>query len=345
MVAAKQSRHLSLLSTHVHQSPVALPIAQSASPQEELCLALQQLHVTQKALDLAKQKLAIASQRLKQEQQQLQSAQEKIAEQTTVLSQLEHQFERDQRLERVGALASGVVHDLNNVFAPILTIAQVLRLKQPALDARSQEMLKILEDSARRGSDMVKQILISTQTSERKRSLVQISPLLQDLITLLRHTFPASIGLRPNIADPALGPVLANSTDLHQILMNLCVNARDAMPTGGTLTISAENCTVDEAVAQQTPDAHVGDYVVVTIADTGIGIAPDLRDRIFEPFFTTKPADQGTGLGLATVLNIVQSYGGFIQIASELGQGTEVKVYLPCVAATEPRGSEPDANP
>jgi signal transduction histidine kinase len=130
--------------------------------------------------------------------------------------------------------------------------------------------------------------------------------------------------------------MLANSIDLHQILMNLCVNARDAMPTGGTLTLSAENCVVDEGMAQQHPDAQVGDYVVVTIADTGIGIAPDLRDRIFEPFFTTKPSDQGTGLGLATVLNIVKSYGGFIQVFSDLGQGTAVKVYLPCVTATEP---------
>lgn len=345
MVAAKQPRHLYLLAGRINQQPIALPITQSAPNQEELCLALRQLHVTQKALDLAKQKLAITSQRLKQEQQQLQSAHEKIAEQTTVLSQLEHQFERDQRLKKVADLASGVVHDLNNIFAPIISISQLLRLKHPGLDARSQEMLRILEDSARRGTGMVKQILISTQDSEPGRGPVQISSLLQDVITLVQHTFPASICLRQNIADPALGLVLANSTDLHQILMNLCVNARDAMPTGGTLTISAENCAVDESMAQQHPDAQVGDYVVVTIGDTGIGIAPDLRDRIFEPFFTTKPPDQGTGLGLTTVLNTVKSYGGFIQVASDLGQGTKVKVYLPCVAATEPRGSEPDANP
>ncbi|PZV00675.1 MAG: hypothetical protein DCF32_17175 [Leptolyngbya sp.] len=345
MEVTQQARHLSISATRINQSPVALPITQSASSQEELCLALEQLHVTQKALSQAKQKLAIASQRLKQEQQQLQSAHQKIAEQATLFSQLEHQFDRDQRLERVVALASGVVHDLNNVFAPIVSISQLLRLKHPGLDARSQEMLRALEDSARRGASMVQQILISTQGSGQKCSPVQIAPLLQDVITLIHHTFPASICIYQNIPDPALGLVLADPTELHQILMNLCVNARDAMPTGGTLTISAENCAIDASMAQQHQNAHVGNYVVVTIADTGIGIAPDLRDRIFEPFFTTKTPDQGTGLGLATVLNIVKSYGGFIQVFSDLGKGTEVKVYLPYVTAPEPRGSEPDANP
>ncbi len=295
MATSNHPRHLSTLAARIHQSPVALPIPQSASTQEELRLALEQLHVTQRALGLAKQKLAIASQRLKQEQQQL--AHQKNGEQATLLSQLEIQSNCDQRLKKVADLASGVVHDLNNIFAPIISISQLLRLKHPGLDARSQEMLRILEDSARRGAGMVKQILISTQDSEQKRSLVQILPLLQDLSTLVRHTFPASICIRQDIADPIFGLVLAHSTDLHQILMNLCVNARDAMPSGGTLTMSAEHCAMDESMAQQHRDAQVGNYVVVTIADTGIGIAPGVRDRIFEPFSPQNPPIKAPGWG------------------------------------------------
>ena len=153
--------------------------------------------------------------------------------------------------------------------------------------------------------------------------------MLQEVITVARQTFPKTIQIRENIVDPPLRLISADSTYLHQVLMNLCVNARDAMPHGGVLTITAQNCAVDALFAQMHLNARAGDYVLITIADTGMGIPPEVRDRMFEPFFTTKDLGQGTGLGLSTVLGIVQSYDGFLQVASEVGKGTQFKVYLP----------------
>lgn len=244
---------------------------------------------------------------------------------------MEAQFYRAQRLESLGTLASGIAHDLNNVLTPILTISQVLRLKQTNLDALSQEMLQVLEESAKQGANMLKQILTFTRGTGGERSPVQIVPLLQEVINVIQQTFPKSIGIRQTISDQLRGLVSADSTHLHQVFMNLCVNARDAMPNGGILSLSIEHCFVDQAFAQTNLDAQVGDYVVVTITDTGTGIPLDVRDRIFDPFFTTKAPGQGTGLGLAIVLRIVKDYGGFLQIFSEVGHGTQVKVYLPAI--------------
>lgn len=247
----------------------------------------------------------------------------------TEKKQLEAQFYRAQRLESLGTLASGIAHDLNNVLTPVLAISQLLRLKQPNLDARSRQMLQVLEESAKRGAEMIKQILTFTRGTEGDRSPVQVASVLQEVINIVRQTFPKSIVLRQRIPKQAPWFVCADSTYLHQVVMNLCVNARDAMPNGGILSVSIEPCVVDQAFTQVNLEARMGEYVVITVADTGTGIPSEVREHIFEPFFTTKAQGQGTGLGLASVLGIVKSYGGFVQVLSEMGQGTQMKVYLP----------------
>lgn len=265
---------------------------------------------------------------------------------------LEAQFYQAQRVESLGRLASGIAHDLNNVFTPIVTIAQLLRLTQRHLSDKAQDHLRLLEESAKRGASMVQQILSITRSSSGTRTEVNLGPLLQDLGNILQQSLPKHIDLR--LPERAVGRgqelrVSADPTHLHQVLMNLCVNARDAMPTSGTLTIAAELVAVDAALAQTHIDAEVGQYVRLTVADTGTGIDPGLRDRIFDPFFTTKAPGQGTGLGLATVLGIVKASDGFVRVVSEVGQGTQMQVYLP--ALTQPSASDapevdwPDAPP
>jgi PAS domain S-box-containing protein len=246
----------------------------------------------------------------------------------TEKKQLELQFLRAQRLESLGTLASGIAHDLNNVLTPILGIVQLLPLKVPNLDARTQHLLEILNDSARRGSDLVRQILAFARGIEGKPIETQVIHLLVEIQKVIRQTFPKNIELVNDFSQD-LRLISADGTLLHQIFMNLCVNARDAMPEGGTLYVTAENVTIDEYYARMHIDANVGNYVVVTIADTGMGIEPAVLDRIFEPFFTTKDIGHGTGLGLSTVLGIVKSHHGFINVYSELNKGTRFKVYFP----------------
>ncbi|MGG6293941.1 PAS domain S-box protein [Leptolyngbya sp. AN02str] len=252
-----------------------------------------------------------------------------ISTDITERKQLETQFYHAQRIESLGTLASGIAHDLNNALTPILAIAQLLRLKHTDLDARSQEMLQVLSESAKRAATMVKQILTFARGTDDKRILLEVAPLLQDVVKVIQQTFPKSITIRETIPEEPLWLVSADPTHLHQVLMNLCVNARDAMPHGGVLTLSAENMYVDGALAELQLNSHMGNYVVITIADTGIGIAPEVRDRIFEPFFTTKEPGKGTGLGLSTVLGIVKNYGGFLQVSSQVNQGSQFKVFLP----------------
>jgi PAS domain S-box-containing protein len=246
----------------------------------------------------------------------------------TEKKQLEAQFLRAQRLESVGTLASGIAHDFNNILTPILAVSQLLPLKFPLLDDNSQQLLKILEGSAKRGADMVKQILSFTRGVEGSRTNVQIRHLLSDVAQVAGRTFPKSIETKTNIASD-LWTVFADATQIHQVLINLSVNARDAMLDGGTLTISAENLWIDESYARMYVDAEVGPYVAIAIADTGIGISPEIIDRIFDPFFTTKEVGKGTGLGLSTVMGIIKSHGGFVNVHSEMGKGSCFQVYIP----------------
>ncbi|HEY9641785.1 MAG TPA: response regulator, partial [Coleofasciculaceae cyanobacterium] len=252
----------------------------------------------------------------------------------TEKKQLESQFLRAQRMESIGTLASGIAHDLNNILTPILATAQLLKLKLPNLDDQSRRMLDIVEANTKRGAALVTQVLSFARGVEGKHTILQIKHLIWEIQQIVQETFPKSIEVQTDISAD-LWAVAGNATQLHQVLMNLCVNARDAMPHGGVLSIAAENLVVDQHYARMNLDAKVGSYIVVTVSDTGTGISPDIVDRIFEPFFTTKEVGKGTGLGLSTVIGIIKSHGGFINVTSSLDKGTQFKIFLPALHAAE----------
>lgn len=243
---------------------------------------------------------------------------------------LETQVLRAQRLESIGTLASGIAHDLNNILTPILTTAQLLQMKMPDTDERNQQMLKTIENNSKRGAALVKQVLQFARGIDGQRTVVQMNHLFSEIQQIVQETFPKSIELTEHI-QAELWAVIGDATHLHQLLLNLVVNARDAMPKGGHIEISAENLLIDEHYARMNLDAHVGPYIAITVADTGMGMRSEIIDRIFEPFFTTKEIGKGTGLGLSTAKGIIQSHGGFVTVTSQVGKGTEFKVYLPAV--------------
>ncbi|MFN6570315.1 PAS domain S-box protein [Dendronalium sp. ChiSLP03b] len=246
----------------------------------------------------------------------------------TEKKQLETQLFRNQRLESLGTLASGIAHDLNNILTPMMTVAQLLPQKHLQIDENSQQMLKLLEINARRGSDLVQQILSFTRNCEGKRTIVPISQLIEDVEQIIKCTFPKCIDINTTIPTD-LGVVLGDSTQLHQVLMNLALNARDAMPNGGRLHISASKLFLDENYTKKHIEAKVGRYIVITVTDTGVGISPAIIDKIFDPFFTTKEVGKGTGLGLSIVIGISNNHGGFVEVSSEIEVGSKFKVYLP----------------
>lgn len=258
----------------------------------------------------------------------------------TERKQLEAQYLRAQRLESVGTLASGVAHDLNNILSPIIMGVEMLH--NADADPDTQSILSMMKESARRGADTVKQLLTFARGAESRRGPVQPRHLLKEIARLLQQTFPKNIQIYTDYAEqPAT--VLADPSQLHQVLMNLCVNARDAMPEGGVLFLTLENKTLDETGAKIHPKARPIPYVVFKVSDSGTGIPPEILDRIFDPFFTTKPQGKGTGLGLATVLGIAESHGGFVLVESKPGQGTTFQVFLPASAVAN--GTEPAAGP
>ena len=242
---------------------------------------------------------------------------------------LEAQLRRTQRLESIGTLAGGIAHDLNNALAPIMLSCEMLRLEFP--DTASG-LLETIQSSAQRGANMVRQLLTFAKGIEGERRPVQPGHLLEEMEKLIRRTFLNRIELRTHYPQD-LWPILGDATQLHQVLLNLCVNARDAMSNGGTLTLEGENRELDAAYASTVPEAKPGRYIVWRVKDTGTGIPPEILDRIFDPFFTTKSPDQGTGLGLPTTLGIVKSHGGFIRVYSTPGQGSTFAVYLPAAGA------------
>jgi two-component system, cell cycle sensor histidine kinase and response regulator CckA len=261
----------------------------------------------------------------------------------TEKKQLESQFLRTQRLESLGTLAGGIAHDLNNILTPILSTAQLLQLKFPNADEQSKHLLKIVETNTKRGAALVKQVLHFARGVEGKRAIVQVKHLIHEVEQVAEKTFPKSIELLTDV-ESELWLVSGDATHLHQVLMNLVVNARDAMPHGGTLTISAKNLFVDEHYARMNLDASVGSYIGLSVKDTGTGMSADIVDRIFEPFFTTKEIGKGTGLGLSTVRGIVKSHRGFIDVFSKVGEGTEFKVFLPAVEASIAPRVEPSTS-
>ncbi len=264
---------------------------------------------------------------------------EGTVEDITERKQLEAQLLRAQRLDSVGRLAGGIAHDLNNILLPILIAPGVLR--ERLKDPDSRDLVDSIEVSARRGADIVRQLLTFSRGTDGERVPVQLRNLVNEMISIMRETFPKSINLRSSLPVD-VASVRGDPTQLHQVIMNLCVNARDAMARGGELRIAIENQELDAEAAKAYAGAHPGPYVVLRVADTGTGISPEHLDKIFDPFFTTKEVGQGTGLGLSTVLGIVNSHGGFIQIDSTVGKGTSFRVFFPAspLAPQLERGSD-----
>lgn len=265
-----------------------------------------------------------------------------VARDITEKKKLEQQFLRSQRIESIGTLAGGIAHDLNNVLTPILMSIELLRVTNTS--ERSRAVLASIESSARRGADLVKQILSFARGVEGERTLVKAGSVIKDIQKLVQDTFPKNIRCAAAL-EAELPTLLADPTQLHQILLNLCVNARDAMPNGGSLSITAKTVLIDEAAAAMQLNTKPGTYVSISVKDTGVGIPAEVIDKVFDPFFTTKEVGKGTGLGLSTVLAIAKSHGGFVKVVSEPGQGSIFTVCLPALAGMEKTEEEEPAAP
>ncbi len=240
--------------------------------------------------------------------------------------QLEEQLHQSQKMEAIGQLARGIAHDLNNALTPILIGTQLLRDATDATDR--DQLLDMITASANRGAAMVKHILSFARGVKNQGHHIPLPHLVKEMVKIIQDTFPKSILISTKIGKE-LWSTSGDTTELYQVLLNLCVNARDAMPQGGELTLTLANVTSREEMKSVSADIPPGGYVVLSVADTGTGIPPEVRPRIFEPLFSTKPPDKGTGLGLSTVAGIVKKHNGFIQLHSEVGKGTEFKIYLP----------------
>ncbi len=254
----------------------------------------------------------------------------------TEKKKLADQFLRAQRLESIGMLAAGIAHDLNNVLAPVGMASSLLQSQ--IKDPYSLRLLETLQKCSDRGARLVRQILGFAHGISGEPQLAQVKHLIRDIVEVISQTFPKSIAIEDDVPSD-LWPVIANPTQVHQVLLNLCVNARDAMPQGGTLRLRGENVRLDESAAAQLRGGKPGTWLVLHVEDTGSGIPPEILARIWDPFFTTKSSDRGTGLGLSTVKGIVEAHHGFITVVSNIGRGTTFRIYLPAaetgVAATE----------
>ena len=247
----------------------------------------------------------------------------------------ETQYLRAQRMESIGTLAGGIAHDLNNMLTPIMMAIELLKLNSGP-DPRRAKILDTIEVNSRRGSELVRQVLSFARGLDGQRVAIRLRLLIDELAGIIRETFPRNIRIVTNVPQD-LWPIAGDPTQLHQVLLNLAVNARDAMPHGGTLTLAASNLTIDAQFAGTSQgsragtgqEAKAGPHVLLQVTDTGLGMPPEVRERIFEPFFTTKKLGQGTGIGLATVHTVVKSHGGILNVESEVGRGTTFKIFLP----------------
>lgn len=265
-----------------------------------------------------------------------------VATDVTEKMRLEEEYLRAQRMEGIGALAGGIAHDLNNVFTPLIISSQSLEDAKSAAEVR--HIAELIQTASLRGADLVKQILTFVRGGAGDHRPLRLEHLVKDVQRLLRETFPDGTRLRLEYA-PELWSVPGDATKIHQLLMNLCVNARDALPEGGDVTVRLDNFSVDAAFAELDRRSSPGDYVRIRVSDTGVGMTPEVRKRIFEPFFTTKPAGKGTGLGLSIVQTIVRDHRGFLDVESEPGAGTTFHVCLPACARDQLEGQEPAEPP
>ncbi len=247
-----------------------------------------------------------------------------------------------QRMESIGNLAGGIAHDLNNLLTPILVASEMLQEELPKEDR--EILLHGLQSGAQRAANVVNRLLTFARGMQTDQEIGQIVELIRETEQLLRFGFPKSITIESELPD-AVWPVQIGATEFVQLLMNLCVNARDAMPDGGQLRLSVEDVEVEIHDAPMYRDVVPGRYVVLNVVDTGVGIPPDVQQRMFDPYFTTKGKERGTGLGLSTTQEIVKNYGGLIKVESELGLGSRFSVYIPAAPAPEAVAAEPNGAP
>ncbi len=264
-----------------------------------------------------------------------------MAEDITGHHELEQQLSRSQRLESIGLLASGIAHDLNNMLAPIMLSVGLLKSRHR--DRETVELLDMMRSAAQRGAGVVQQVLTFARGADGERVQADVRPLVKELTQLVRETFPREIRVECDVAATPL-VVDVDITQLHQVLLNLAVNARDAMPDGGVLTLKAGLIELDEFALRQAPQARPGKFVNLSVADTGAGISPEVLEYIFEPFYTTKPRGKGSGLGLSTVYGIVRSHGGFVEVKSTVGAGARFNVMIPASAKAPAEVIAPETN-
>jgi PAS domain S-box-containing protein len=246
---------------------------------------------------------------------------------------------RAQRLENIGTLAAGIAHDLGNILSPILMGVELLR--QGFQSPERENFLSIIERNGRRGAELLKHILGFARGVEGDPVVIQPRYLIKEIESVIVETFPRDIELKSYLSE-GLRTIRGDATQLHQVLMNLCINARDAMARGGTLAISAENIEIDSVYASIRGRMQTGRYVLIKVSDTGSGISAENMGKIFEPFFTTKEPGKGTGLGLANVAAIIDRHGGFIDVHSKVEGGTEFKIYLPAADEESIQLQEPE---
>ena len=249
----------------------------------------------------------------------------------TEYRELQKELLHAQKMEALGVLAAGVAHDFNNLLQGIMGWADILSMETPS-QKELQEGLAQMTSVAKRGRALTQQLLFTSRKAEGKKRATEVGPLIGELAAMLSRTQPKTIQIETEIPGD-LWKVNADVSHLHQALMNLAVNAVQAMPTGGTLRLQATNVVLDSAYSLSHPDSHVGPHVMLAVSDTGPGIPKELLPRIYDPFFTTKPTGQGTGLGLAIVFGIVRDHGGHLCCYSEPGQGTTFRIYLPAAEA------------
>jgi len=251
--------------------------------------------------------------------------------------QLEEQLQHSQRMEAVGRLAGGIAHDFNNVLTAVLGSIELLLLDAPT-DRPHREELDVIRDAATRARDLIRQLLAFSARQVLQPMVVDLNRLVKDIAKMLRRLIGEDIVLETALA-PGLGAVRVDTGQIEQVLVNLAVNARDAMPQGGRLTIETGNVEVDGTRAPPVQGVATGRYVRLQVSDNGAGMDVEVQAHLFEPFFTTKPRGKGTGLGLATVYGIVRQSGGHIGVESTPGRGATFRIYLPRVdAPLDPTG-------
>lgn len=259
-----------------------------------------------------------------------------MSEDVTGQHELEQQLARSQRLESIGLLASGIAHDLNNMLAPIMLSVSLIKTRHA--DRETGELLEIMQSAAQRGAGVVQQVLTFARGVEGERVHLDVRPLVKELVQLARETFPREIRVVCEVPATPL-QIEGDVTQLHQVLLNLAVNARDAMPEGGVLTLRATEVELDETALRREPHARAGKFINLRVADTGTGIPAEVLEHIFEPFFTTKPRGKGSGLGLSTVYGIVRSHGGYVEVTSTMGKGACFDVMIPVSVKARTKGS------